>query len=271
MLRPLSSIAAGLTFAACASAQESEPRTASIPTEGVSRIEIRTGAGSLRVDGHPDINTLTVNGTARASRRSELRRVRLAAERRGDVIFVQTVLPDARRGFIGFGGRFAALDLEIVVPAGIPIYARDGSGAAHFRGTGPLRVLDGSGALTIEDVMGEVDVTDGSGAMRIRNVTGPLRVRDGSGSIRIGDVGHQITIHDGSGAIVIRRVGNLHIVSSSSGAVDIAGATGTVRISDPGSGRVSVRDVGGDLVVERGRSSRITHQNVRGRVVLPDR
>jgi hypothetical protein len=271
VFRTLTVVAACFALAACAAAQHSEPRTATVPIEGASRIEIRAGAGYLRVDGQPNVASVTINGTARAPRASELRRIQLVAERRGEVVIIQAVLPEARRQFVTFGTSSATLDLDIVVPAGIPVYAHDGSGEAHFRGTGPLRVVDGSGALVIEDVMGEVDVSDGSGAITVRNVTGPLRVRDGSGAIRIEDVGHDITIHDGSGAIVVRRVGNLHIASSGSGGITVAEATGTVRITDPGSGRVSVRDVGGDLIVERGRSSRITHANVRGRVVLPSR
>lgn len=262
---------AWLSLAACVSAQESEPRNATIPVDGATRVEVRAHAGSLKIEGLPGQTAVVVSGTARASSSSLLSGIRLVAERRGDVVYVQAVMPDERGLFSGFGSRWAALDLNITVPAGIAVSARDGSGAAEVRGTGPLTFVDGSGALLIENILGAVDVQDGSGELTIRNVAGPLNVQDGSGEILIEDVGHEVVVRDGSGGITIRRVGNVRIESAGSGGIQISEAAGNVYIGSAGSSRVSVRDVGGDLTVARGRTSRVSHQDVRGTVSLPRR
>lgn len=265
--------AAGLAWvlaAACVSAQESAPRNAVVPLEGATLVHVRARAGSLKIQGAPEAAEVSVRGTARASHSDLLSRIQLVAERRGDSVYVEAVMPE-QRGFISFGGRWSALDLEITVPTGTAVNARDGSGSVEIRGTGALRVVDGSGSLIIEDVMGPVDVNDGSGELVIRNVTGPLNVRDGSGSIRIEDVGHEVVLRDGSGEITIRRVGNVRIESDGSGDISITDASGSVHIESPGSGRVSVANIGGDFTVASGRARRVSHANVRGQVNLPSR
>lgn len=273
MIRALVFISAVALLAGPALAQHTSPRNATVPVDGARIVQINVGAGLLRVQGAPGTAAVSVAGEARAASDRLLADIELVAERRGDVIHIESRMPSPTSGWrlFSIGDRFAALDLVITIPAGMAVAAVDGSGDAEFRGTGALRVRDGSGSLLVEDVMGEIDIEDGSGDLTVRNVTGPLRIRDGSGSILLEGVGRDVTLRDGSGGIVIRRVGNVHITSDGSGSIDIQDATGTVRIDSDGSGDINVRGVGGDFTVGRGGSGRIRHENVRGRVELPSR
>lgn len=226
----------------------------------------------LRVIGEPGGTSVRVEGTASAPDQDILQTIELIAERRGDVIHIESRLPQVSSSFwqiLRSGVR--ALDLTIFVPAGTPVVATDGSGTAEFRGTGSLRVRDGSGDLTAEDVLGEVDITDGSGSIAVRNVIGPLRIRDSSGSILVDGVGEEVTINDGSGDIVVRNAGNVRIASDGSGDIEITDATGWVVVDSDGSGDINVSQVGGDFTVHSGGSGRINHRDVRGTISLPSR
>lgn len=273
MTRVLASLLALAVVAPPGSAQHTAPRNATVPVGSAQLVQISAGAGLLRVQGEPGATAVSVAGQARATAERLLADIELVAEQRDDVIYIESRIPSTSSGWrlFSLGGLSAALDLVITVPAGMAVAATDGSGDAEFRGTGALRVRDGSGSLIVEDVMGEIEIEDGSGDLIVRNVTGPLRIRDGSGSIRIEDAGRDVTLSDGSGEIVIRRVGNVHITSDGSGSIDIADASGSVRIDSDGSGDITVRAVGGDFIVGRGGSGRIRHENVRGRVELPSR
>lgn len=273
MKRALAFLAAFFVLAQQGAAQHTAARNATIPAANARLVQISAGAGSLRVQGQPGATTVSIAGQARASSERLLAGIQLVAEPRGDVIHVEAVMPSPSSGWhiLNFGNHSAALDLVITIPAGMAVNATDGSGEAEIRGTGALRIRDGSGSLIVEDVMGEVDIEDGSGELTVRNVTGPVTIEDASGSIRLEGVGRDITLSDGSGEIVIRRVGNVRITSDGSGSIDIADATGTVRVDSDGSGDINVRNVGGDFIVERGGSGRVRYDNVRGRVDVPRR
>jgi hypothetical protein len=273
MTRAIGFLSALAVFATPAVAQHTSPRNATLPVGAARQVEISAGAGLLRVQGATGATEVTVAGEARAHSESLLREIQLLAEVRGDVIHIETLMPSSTSGFrlFNLGGQSPVLNLVITVPAGMAVTASDGSGEAEFRGTGALRVRDGSGSLIVQDVMGEIDIEDGSGEITVRNVTGPLRIRDGSGSIRVEGAGRDLTVRDGSGEIVIRRVGNVHVVADGSGSIDIEDATGSVRVDSDGSGDIIVSRVGGDFTVGRGGSGRIRHENVRGRVELSSR
>lgn len=273
MKRALAFFSAFVVLAEQGAAQHTAARNATMPAANARLVQITAGAGSLRVQGQPGATTVSVAGQARASSDRLLSEIQLVAEPRGDVIHIEAVMPSTISGWhlLSLGNHSAVLDLVITIPAGMAVRASDGSGEAEFRGTGALRVRDGSGSLIVEDVMGEVDIEDGSGELTVRNVTGPLTIKDGSGSIRLEGVGRDVTLNDGSGEIVLRRVGNVRITDDGSGSIDIADATGTVRVDSDGSGDINVRTVGGDFIVSRGGSGRVRYENVRGRVDVPRR
>jgi hypothetical protein len=206
-------------------------READVDARGARRVEVEGRAGFLRVRGVEGLTRVRVRGTARASRREVLERIRIEARREGDVVVVRADVPD-RRDDDRWGDDLRALDLTVEVPRGIAANVVDGSGELEVRGVGALDLKDGSGEIDVEDV-------------------GPTRIDDGSGEIRVRDVRGDLRVSDGSGSIEASRV------------------RGSVTVERDGSGGIDVRGVDGDLTVDRARARAISYADVRGRVDVP--
>jgi hypothetical protein len=228
------------------------PRTARVNAAGARMAQIEARAGSLRIEGRAGLTDIQASGTARASSRDLLERVRLTAERRGDVAYVIVEIPDQRIDWDD--DEYASLDLVVEVPKTLALDVEDRSGDLEIRGVGQLDLVDHSGDATIEDVGGR------------------LRVRDGSGELRIRDVRGDVTLEDGSGGVHLRTIrGSVSVDRDGSGQFEAEDVTGSVRIDSKGSGSVDVARVGGDFVVARKGTGSIEHRDVRGRVEVPDR
>ena len=223
------------------------PRSASISAAGATRIVVIGRAGSLRVTGGPG-DEVRATGTACASERDFLQRMKLTASRAGSVVRIEAEIPE----WSGFGFHEATLDFEVALPAGIPLEVRDGSGALTIENVATLDVDDGSGELEIRSVHGDVSVKDGSGELRIDDVTGDVRIVDGSGSMTVSKVG-----------------GSVLVAEDGSGGIDIHNVRRNVTIRDDGSGSVDVSDVGGDFTVGSKGSGSISSERVAGRVSVP--
>ena len=245
-----------ITFGTCLSsavaAQDfTAPRTATVPTSGVQRIEVLALAGTLRIDGRAGIREARITGTARASSRSMLNDIKLIAETKNGTLFIEADIPERDSNW---RDEYMALDLVIEVPAELPLQVEDGSGELEIRNVGALDLKDGSGEATIEHVGGRLRVRDGSGEMRILDVKGDLEVTDGSGSLEIRQVEGGVEVDSkGSGELRIENVGK------------------SVRVGSKGSGTVDVTHVGGDFTVEHKSSGSIEYSDVKGRVDVPQR
>lgn len=139
------------------------PRDANVDARGATSIEVRAGAGSLRIEGRPGISQVQVRGTARASSRARLNDIKLIAERRGNVVYIKSDMPDDNgSGFLrGDWNNNMQLDLVIEVPETVALDVEDGSGESKFLNVGPLKLTDGSGDLEIKGAKGDVTVDDG--------------------------------------------------------------------------------------------------------------
>lgn len=224
------SLAATASYASWGDCTNTAPRSAALPLAGATRVVVIGKAGSLKIAGRAGAGEVRATGTACTSSREELSQIQLRATRRGSEIVIEAEVPDITMSM--WGER--RLDFEVSLPS-----------------TVPLKVVDGSGELTIENTAA-LDVDDGSGSLTIHHVTGNLSVTDGSGSLEIADVTGNVRIHDGSGSIEVRRV------------------SGSVVLND-GSGSVDVTDVGGDLIVESKGSGHVTYDRIRGKVDVPRR
>ena len=229
------------------------PRNAEVEVGGAKTIEVRAGAGSLRIEGRPGITRVQVRGTARSSSRGRLDDIKLIAERRGDVVFIKSDMPDDN-GHFWSGDWNMALDLVIEVPSNIALDVEDGSGDTKIIGVGPLRMVDGSGQLEINGVKGDATVEDGSGELTIENVEGSLHVSDGSGGINVKNV-----------------VGNFEVDEDGSGDIDAIGIGGTMRVDEDGSGNIDVERIAGDFLVDHKGSGSIRSSDVKGKIDIPDR
>ena len=214
--------------AALADCDHSAARRLTANASGATRVVVVGKAGTLRVTGRQQAD-VTASGTACTSDRDLLGEMNIVARRDGSDVIVEAVIPER----VGLFGWFEArLDLEVNVPANLPVVVRDGSGSLEIENVGALDVTDGSGEVEIRGVRGDVEVTDGSGQVTIRNVSGNVEIRDGSGSIEIDDVGGSVLVRaDGSGSIDVSDVkGDFTVDRDGSGGVDYQRVAGKIRI-----------------------------------------
>jgi DUF4097 and DUF4098 domain-containing protein YvlB len=231
----------------------SETRNAVVDATGAKGVEIDAAAGSLRVEGKAGLRQVKVTGTLRSSSEQMLKRIKLIAERRGDVVFIKADIPDddERSWRDNYS---AAMDLVIEIPQGMNADVGDGSGEAEILNVGSLEMSDGSGSLSVIGAAGSVRITDGSGDLTIENIGGDVRVSDGSGDINVRNVtGSFIVETDGSGGIF---------------ATDVKGS---VLVQNDGSGSIEVSKIGKDLRVENKGSGSIDYADVSGQIDIPER
>jgi hypothetical protein len=242
-----------LGSAARAQSTYSAPRNAVVDASGAKSVEVEAAAGDLRVEGRPGLRQVQITGTARSSSQQMLSRIKLIAERRGDVVFIKADMPDDN-SFYNDDDYSAALDLLIEVPQGLNADVGDGSGEAKILNVGSLEMSDGSGSLSVIGASGSVHITDGSGDLTIENIGGDVTVQDGSGDIKVRNVTGSFTVQsDGSGGIF---------------ATDVKGS---VVVENDGSGTIEVSKVGKDLRVESKGSGDIDYADVSGKIDIPER
>ncbi len=242
---------AGLLIAVPAIAEDCDhvaPREETIDASGVELIEIDASAGYLRIVGEEGSGEVRAQGEACASSESLLEDIRLVTRRSGSRIRIIAEIPDSS----SWGRSTARLDLDIEVPADIPLEIDDGSGSIEVRHVASTEIDDGSGSIEVEDVTGDLQIDDGSGGIQATGVTGEVRISDGSGEIDL------------------RQVGSVMIEDDGSGEIEISGVASDVMVRSDGSGSISVRDVDGDFTVRRDGSGDIRHEAVAGLVDVPD-
>jgi hypothetical protein len=227
-----------------------EERSAAVSASGADLIRIAARAGSLRIEGRPGLSEVRVRGEACSSQERYLEQIELRAERVGDEVRIEAVIPEMR----GFGNMQARLDLVVEVPESLALDVDDSSGGVEIRRVAALRLRDSSGEIDVSDVRGEVEIEDSSGEILLRGVGGNVRLSDSSGEIDVRDV-----------------AGSVLVESDGSGEIEIAEVERDVRIQRDGSGSISVSDVRGDFVVERDGSGRVRHEGVGGTVRVPSR
>lgn len=228
----ISLLAASLAFAADGF---EEQRELVLLADGMDRLVIEAGAGSLEVRGNPGADSIRVTATVRmdgvdadeGQKRLEDLELSLEADGRD-----ARLVSNFDSGF--FGGHGARVDLVVDVPARLSLDVDDGSGSIDVNGIeGATRIVDGSGSITISAAGGDIAIDDGSGSIDIRDAAGNVDLEDGSGSIDVRGVRGSVMIDDGSGGIVVSNVdGDLTIPEAGSGGVRFTDVRGRVDYDD---------------------------------------
>jgi DUF4097 and DUF4098 domain-containing protein YvlB len=258
-----------------AMAEECKDIDFTLDTDGIRVLELDTGAGYLDITGTSGSSDIEIRARACTDSRRRLEDMDVLYQRRGNAWEVETETGDARDGFSLFSlfdfDSHASIDVDVRVPAGLLLDIDDGSGAINVRDvTGELRINDGSGEIELSRFTGEVDIDDGSGGTDIHDVNGRVRVNDGSGSITIART-MDVTVRDGSGSISIRDIeGNVDVPDDGSGSITIERVSGNVLIDDDGSGDIRVDEVRGDFTARNTGSGDLDYRNVDGRVDVRD-
>lgn len=258
-----------------AMAEECKDIDVTLDAGGIRGLELNTGAGYLDVTGSSDSGDIEVYARACTDSRRRLEEMDVLYQLRGDTWEVETDVGNAREGFRLFSlfdvNSEARIDMDVRVPAGLLLDIDDGSGAINVRGvTGELRINDGSGGIGLSNITGPVDIDDGSGEIDINDVNGTVRINDGSGSIAVART-LDVTVRDGSGSMRISDIeGTVHVPDDGSGSIHIEHISGHVHVDDDGSGEIRVEDVRGDLTVSGAGSGGVHYRDVDGRVDVPE-
>lgn len=227
----------------------SADRQAAIDTTGAERIEIAARGGTLDVRPATGTRLLAI-GKACVSREAYLAETQVHARRQGKIIQLFVQVPEDMKGI---GTFYATLDLDVQVPAGLPVEVTDTSGAIAIDKVHVTRITDSSGDLVARDLPADVEINDSSGDIRVENAAGLVKITDSSGDI------------------VVRGAREVLIPSDSSGDIEIEQVSGSVRIENDSSGDIQVAKVGGNVAVLADSSGRLTVARIAGSVALPTR
>ncbi|WP_058834758.1 GIN domain-containing protein [Luteimonas abyssi] len=248
----------------------SQPQALTLDTAGVSRILFDIGPHTLRLQGASG-GDHRIEGRACASSQSDVERLSVAQERRGDVLHV-TLAREDRRG-ISLGSRYAYLSLEGRVPDDLLIQLKVGSGDARLTGASAASIDVGSGDAELREVRGLVTAKVGSGDIKLHDIGALNLLSIGSGDVEASRIGGNVDVGSvGSGDLELSGAGgDVEIGSLGSGDIDLADIAGNVVVGSIGSGDLDVRDVRGDLTVRAKGSGDIDHRGIGGTIDLPRR
>ena len=222
-------------------------RNLSLDLAGVRTVVIQTGPHDFHVKAG---SAARAEGRACASSQELLDGLRLAQRRDGDRLIIAT--EDQRQNWsMGFGKRYAYLNVDVVLPKTVSLEMAVGSGDADVTGLANVSGHVGSGDLTVR------------GANR-------LEAEIGSGDVKADDIGQLDIGAVGSGDLEASNIrGDVRIGSIGSGGVDLRKVGGSVEARTIGSGDLEVATVGGGLHVRHVGSGSVDHSDVKGRVDIP--
>jgi len=204
----------------------------SLSAEGIRELQIDAGAGSLKVIGGEGLTAIEVTAEIHVSGVEGKDKeayfedhVKLSLDKRGDRAVLESQI-EQHHVFL-FSGE-ARIDLTIRMPKDTD-----------------LRIDDGSGSMTVEDLKGNVVIEDGSGDIRVERIEGNLEIDDNSGDIDVKEISGDVSIDDGSGSMYVSAIGGNVVVEDGSGSIHIDGVEKDVEIKDAGSGGVHLLNIRG--------------------------
>ena len=245
-------------------------RNGGVDSAGVVKVVIHAGAGDLKVHGAADARRIDARGIACATKQALLDQAQVGIRREGNVVHIETKLPQDAEGWNWGRNENAYIDLGITLPATVAVEATDSSGDATFEDLKSLSVQDSSGDLELARIAGDVVVNDSSGDIEVEKV-GALRVNDSSGDIDVDDVRTNVVVeNDSSGDIEIAKVdGSVTIEQDSSGGIRVEDVRGSVTVNNDSSGDIYAGRVKGDFTVKNDSSGSIEHTSIGGKISVP--
>src|SRR3954470_3614418 len=103
-------------------------RAGGVDAKGVEKVVIRAGAGDMKVVGRSNAVRIEARGTACAGKQDTLDQSRITVRREGNVVYVETELPQGDGGWRLVFNDYAYIDLGVALPSSIPVEAVDSSG-----------------------------------------------------------------------------------------------------------------------------------------------
>ena len=127
-------------------------RAGGVDAKGVEKVVVRTGAGDMKVIGRGNAVRIEARGVACAAKQELLDAAQISVRREGNVVYVETNLPQNQDGWTFGNNEYAYIDIGIALPSSIPVDATDSSGDADFEDLKALTLQDSSGDLSIHRI-----------------------------------------------------------------------------------------------------------------------
>lgn len=221
-----------------------EPGDALLAELGAGSIVLRTAGGAA-----PECRAVvTTFGKTKEDAVAALEGVRVKVERDARGVSIRTEF-DAAVLAAGTGGtsRVVNVALELSVPEGTALDLRTGSGEIRAAGPlGPCRATTQFGAVSLENVKGDVYVKSGSGNVSIARVEDAKSIssRSGFGSVKLSACqAESIGVETSSGAISAETLRAPEIVLGTSfGQISVSRVGGRVHAKSS-SGSITIEDV----------------------------
>jgi DUF4097 and DUF4098 domain-containing protein YvlB len=267
LVSPLLLVSA-LVFAG--SCEHQAARDLDIDAAGLRALVLKLGSSDLHARGVPGLKRIEVRGKACASDPAMLDKLQVSQRRDGDRVVV-AVEKDVKISGSWFGSNYAYLDLEVRLPAELPLDVDASSGDSDIRDVASLAMKSSSGDVDLGNIAGEVVVAVSSGDIKANEIGSFALTSTGSGDVEVHGVRGDVKVdRAGSGDLHFERVGGrVDIGRVGSGDVTLRDITADVLVGSIGSGDITVDGVGGGLTVQSQGSGDTRHSNVKGRVELP--
>jgi len=225
-------------------------RQMKLAAEGIETLTVHCGAGSLNLSEVYQGNTIFVNAEieVEAFDNKDLpayieENMILILERIGTKAVLHGDFKPSSSG-----AAEARINLTVAVPSKINVAIIDGSGPIRvYDLSGNLTVDDDTGHITIANIDGNVKISDGSGKIAIEDVRGNIEIKDGSGSIDINNVKGDVRVTDGSGSLSIQHVYGNVTVTDESGSIDINDVLKNVFLREAGTGELNISRIKGKV------------------------
>jgi DUF4097 and DUF4098 domain-containing protein YvlB len=227
-------------------------RTESFQTPNPVRLDIRLGAGEVRLEASQTSETTVRLEPLRDNDASVAAVEEARVEQRGDEILID--VRDRRRGFRG-----SDVLVEVHCPEDSSVRAKTGSADVEGHGRfGSADVETGSGDVQFGELSGEAKVNAASGDVQVGSVGGEGRINTASGDVQIGSFAAAAKVNSASGDVMLREAGGPLEVNSASGdvmvreassAVSVNTASGDQTIGSVLQGKVELKSASGDLKV----------------------
>lgn len=245
-------------------------RDLDIDAAGLRALALEVGSSDLKMRGVAGLKRIEVRGKACASDPAMLDKLQLIQRRDGDRVVV-VVEKNVSNSGSWFGSNHAYLDLEVRVPADLPLEVEASSGDSDIREVASLDLKTSSGDAVLRKIAGDVTVAASSGDIEAQDVGAFTMKSTGSGDMHVSGVrGNVRADRGGSGDLHFEKVGgSVEVGSVGSGDVSVRDIEGDVLVGSTGSGDVSADGVGGNLTVRAQGSGDTRHSGVKGRVELP--
>jgi DUF4097 and DUF4098 domain-containing protein YvlB len=240
-------------------------RTETFQTPGAVRLEIRNGAGEVRLDAGNSQGETTVVLEPLRDNESSIEAVQSARVELHERADGQDVVIDVR----GRSKWFRGAEVLVAVTCPLEPAVEVKTGSADIEGRGLFKSIDietGSGDVQFADVSGDAEVSAASGDVQISLIGGEARLSTASGDIQIGMIGGDGRLNSASGDVILKTVGGRLEANSASGDVLVKEALGSVTINTASGDQqlgsvfhdsVNLRSASGDLRIGIKEGSRL--------------